>query len=468
MNHWATRRKLIYISIAIIVLLVIVIIPSVFVLHKTPTCSDGIQNGDETGVDCGGSCQYLCSTEAVDPTVLWSRSFKVTDGIYSAVAYVENQNINSETWAPYTFKLFDSQNNVIGERSGTTYIQKNKVVAVFEPNISTGGKVPARVSFEFSKKLEWHRNAATPPDLVITQKVLSGEKDKPRIDAVVENKSLETAENVELVAIVYDNKENAIAASRTFVDSLGKDQDANVTFTWPQPFATKQEICRVPSTDTSAGRQEALGVMLAIDRSGSMSSQGINPPQPLTAVKNAAAAFVTNFKGTDQVGVVSFAGTANSPVDAPLSTIYTNTISAINKISIGETGTQYTNIADGLDKSYDQLFSPNQSQLTNRAIVLLTDGVANKPEKAGNKNYPETFALSEADKIKKAGAEIFTIGLGKETNPDFLRSVATDEGHFYNATSSTDLAGIYDKIAVKFCTTGPSVVEIIPRILPNR
>ncbi|MEL6943221.1 MAG: M14 family zinc carboxypeptidase, partial [Bacteroidota bacterium] len=28
----------------------------------TPTCSDGIQNGDETGVDCGGSCPTACPT----------------------------------------------------------------------------------------------------------------------------------------------------------------------------------------------------------------------------------------------------------------------------------------------------------------------------------------------------------------------------------------------------------------------
>lgn len=27
-----------------------------------PTCSDGIQNGDETGVDCGGSCAVTCTT----------------------------------------------------------------------------------------------------------------------------------------------------------------------------------------------------------------------------------------------------------------------------------------------------------------------------------------------------------------------------------------------------------------------
>ncbi|WP_165872219.1 glycosyl hydrolase [Tenacibaculum sp. M341] len=29
---------------------------------STPTCNDGIQNGDETGIDCGGSCPYTCDT----------------------------------------------------------------------------------------------------------------------------------------------------------------------------------------------------------------------------------------------------------------------------------------------------------------------------------------------------------------------------------------------------------------------
>ena len=26
-------------------------------LHDSVTCNDGIENGDETGVDCGGSCE---------------------------------------------------------------------------------------------------------------------------------------------------------------------------------------------------------------------------------------------------------------------------------------------------------------------------------------------------------------------------------------------------------------------------
>lgn len=33
--------------------------------EATPTCTDGVQNGDETGVDCGGSCKACPTTELV-------------------------------------------------------------------------------------------------------------------------------------------------------------------------------------------------------------------------------------------------------------------------------------------------------------------------------------------------------------------------------------------------------------------
>ncbi|WP_353777308.1 M43 family zinc metalloprotease [Winogradskyella sp. 3972H.M.0a.05] len=41
---------------------------------STPTCNDGVQNGDETGVDCGGSCQP-CQTACTDNEVNLSITF---------------------------------------------------------------------------------------------------------------------------------------------------------------------------------------------------------------------------------------------------------------------------------------------------------------------------------------------------------------------------------------------------------
>ena len=105
---WAGRRRAIYLSSAVAILLVLFGVPLYFILDKPPTCFDGNKNGDERGVDCGGGCLLLCPFEMAEPFVLWSRSFKITDGVYSAVAYIEHSNSNAGVLeAPYIFKLFE-------------------------------------------------------------------------------------------------------------------------------------------------------------------------------------------------------------------------------------------------------------------------------------------------------------------------------------------------------------------------
>lgn len=468
MAAWSTRRKVTYLSIVFAVVFVFIILPIFAVFYQKPTCYDGKKNGDETGVDCGGSCQVLCSFEALDPIVLWSRAFKVSTGIYSAVAYIENPNINSESFATYIFKLYDENNVLITSKENRTFIPKNKVFAVFEPNLETQSKVPVRVTFEFKEKPFWVKNLKPVPDLIVGNKTLSGIDTSPRLDAIIENKSINPVERVEAVAIIFDDKENAIAASRTFVDRLEKDGTAPITFTWPLPFQTKEEICRVPGNEIVGERPESLGVMLAIDRSGSMASDGKNPPQPLTDVKNAAISFVDELQGTDQVGVVSFATEASNPVDSVLSRNYPDVKTAINNIGIKQNGTQYTNLGDGIEKAASQLLAPIHNLLTNKIIILLTDGIATMPEKAGENDYPSIFAKEKAEAAKKNNVELYIIGLGSEVNREYLEGVASSPKHYFAAATSKELKDIYKEIAVRFCKTGPSVIEVILRIIPAR
>ena len=87
------------------------------IFYDKPTCFDGKQNQDESGVDCGGVCEKVCSFQAVKPNIIWSRSFKVSEGIYNAIAYIENPNIRAEAFAvPYVFKIFDERNILISEK----------------------------------------------------------------------------------------------------------------------------------------------------------------------------------------------------------------------------------------------------------------------------------------------------------------------------------------------------------------
>ena len=46
----------------------------------------------EAGVDCGSVCGVMCAVQPVPLLPLWTRTFPVSEGVYAAVAYVENQN----------------------------------------------------------------------------------------------------------------------------------------------------------------------------------------------------------------------------------------------------------------------------------------------------------------------------------------------------------------------------------------
>jgi len=92
---------------------------------QTPTCTDGIQNGDETGVDCGGSscppCQSACTDNAVTLTIVTDNypgetTWSITDGGGNTVASGGPYGSQSTTYVEdlcltdgcYTFTIFDS------------------------------------------------------------------------------------------------------------------------------------------------------------------------------------------------------------------------------------------------------------------------------------------------------------------------------------------------------------------------
>jgi hypothetical protein len=232
-----------YVGAILLFLFGLALIPVAFFVYEEPSCFDGKMNGDERGVDCGGACELLCSAEVLSPTTLWSRAFKVADGVYSLVAYVQNPNTNSETRAEYLMKVYDSRNILIGERRGVTFIPKNTTIAIFEPNFNVGMGVPARVVFEYTNELEWRKNESIPARILVTQNILSQQGQLPRVDGIIENVSDEVLERIEVIAIAYDTQGNAVAASRTFVDRLERNGTHGVSFTWREPFtASRVEI----------------------------------------------------------------------------------------------------------------------------------------------------------------------------------------------------------------------------------
>jgi len=237
---WASRRKFLYSLFVLAVLSALVAIPVYTLFDKAPTCTDGKQNGDEAGTDCGGSCDALCPFQTSDLIVHWSRSFKVADGVYDAVAYVENINASAGIEnIIYKFKLYDENNILIEEKLGKVYVDQSEQFAVFEGGIRTGERIPKRTFFEFKPDPEWKRLELSSDETVhisVRNQNITDVGTQPRLKALLVNDQPFPAENIDVVAVLYDIEDNAIAVSATHVDRIDKNGTRQITFTWQEPF----------------------------------------------------------------------------------------------------------------------------------------------------------------------------------------------------------------------------------------
>ncbi len=156
MSAWASKRKTLYFSFLGLFVLGFIFIFVVPRFQNPPTCSDGIQNGNEGGVDCGAGCPLYCEALARPLVVVWSRSFPVVSGRYNAFALIENQNTDAAIHSlDYEFRLYDENNIFIGRKTGTTYIPHNGQRVIVEPGIDTGNRVVARTEFEWIENPIW-------------------------------------------------------------------------------------------------------------------------------------------------------------------------------------------------------------------------------------------------------------------------------------------------------------------------
>lgn len=240
---WAGKRQFIYVIILLIVISVfgwLIIYPY---FKQAPSCKDLKQNGDELGVDCGGSCALACNFQVDEVSVIWARSFKVVAGRYNAVAYLENHNKNTGTSKiSYRFRFADKDNLYIGKREGSTFIPPGGRFAIFEPAVDVGNSIPVYTTFEFTQMPNW---VMVPEEKISQLKVsvfniaLSNEEASPVLSATLRNDSFFTIPEMNIITILYDANHNAVSASRTYLEDFRGEETKDIAFTWPEPFSGK-------------------------------------------------------------------------------------------------------------------------------------------------------------------------------------------------------------------------------------
>lgn len=247
---WAAGRRFLIASIVLGVIALIVGAVLFSLLYKAPSCSDKTMNGQETGIDCGGVCTYLCTADVPSPVVTFARDLRLPNGRTDVIAYLENPN---PTYAAkkvgIMVELYATDRSLISEKQGVIDLPPKSAgpVPVYIPNFFSGTEEVATVFVDVDEAtLLWYRVPADPRLLPeIENPTLENEQTAPRVRATVRNQNAVALRNVTLVATVFDAEHNAIAASRTVVAELPAGGRTEAVFTWTTPFSSDAAVIEV-------------------------------------------------------------------------------------------------------------------------------------------------------------------------------------------------------------------------------
>jgi len=234
MATWSGKRKSIYAIVVIAVLVIAVWALIFYVLYKPPTCFDGMKNGDEQGVDCGGSCVKLCQTGFLAPYISWTRFKEVAPGFYNIAAYVVNPNPRATAkGVAYHIQVLDNQGVPIKDINDATDIPPGRNFLVFKGGVKIGPKPPARAYLEFTSTPEWTLKNDPLSMLTVADKRYTESDSDSSLMATIENGGAMPLDNVEVYAILKDVNGNALDFSMTSLDEIPAGGKAIAPFTWP-------------------------------------------------------------------------------------------------------------------------------------------------------------------------------------------------------------------------------------------
>lgn len=248
MNPWASRRKgIVFFIVFVFALLVLILFGYIFT-RSTPLCDNGLQDGDETGVDCGGSCKLICTPETL-PLIARgeARVLKISDDTYVTSILIENPNTDGEVVrAPYTISIYTSgvrEPVIVINRS--TYIGRSSTFALFEGPFVLTENGPFRAVFEWGDNLVWEKTTKDLPLIAVDGINLLNASTSPRLEAKLTNRTTKLLNNIEVVALLSDENSNTIYAGKTFLDAIPPGEAVPVSFIWPEAFSSNPVTIRI-------------------------------------------------------------------------------------------------------------------------------------------------------------------------------------------------------------------------------
>ncbi|MBN1427045.1 MAG: FHA domain-containing protein [Anaerolineae bacterium] len=208
-------------------------------------------------------------------------------------------------------------------------------------------------------------------------------------------------------------------------------------------FVASQDGSKVV-LDSATSVHRAMSVVLAIDTSGSTAYQG-----NMNAVKAPIVNFLDRLKPVDQVAVVFFSDRV-VVARQNLSSDFELTKTIINLLQAEpNTGTCL------YDAAYESIALAGRSLGSNRALVLLTDGIdeqADRSERCSRHTVDDVIELAQGQShdISDVRVPIYTIGVGERIDAEELAHIAISTGGAALLTSDVaQVSVMFDTVAAR-------------------
>ena len=212
---------------------------------KAPaTCFDNIQNQNETGIDCGGSCTP-CDIKNLIPLdeAVPSRIFSLASGKAFALFKVENQNTTYHAMPfSYTVNVLDLNGINVESWTGSDYLFAGESRYILETRITPPARSIGSVSIQMSDPVWRSVNDFVPPSLTLSDIKTDVGSNWIRVNGVVKNGSSFSANNVKLVAILHSKSGAELFASQTTLTSVPGFGSGSFTVSFPFDTTLSKEL----------------------------------------------------------------------------------------------------------------------------------------------------------------------------------------------------------------------------------
>jgi len=231
-----TTKQIIIALIFILILSGIGFLIYFYSIKPKPSCNDNIKNQEEENIDCGGPCSSCELIHIKDLETLSVKVISTQDQFYDLVAEIKNPNQNyGSGQVPYKFELYNSQDNLITEYSGSTYILPNQNKYLLKIKAESIEPVK-QVKISFGQ-IEWEKlEDYQPPQLGIQHKeyrLLSSEEPGfSQVRAILINKTGFDLDRIDIDVLLFDSSDRLIAINTNEIRTFLSGQERDFFSTW--------------------------------------------------------------------------------------------------------------------------------------------------------------------------------------------------------------------------------------------